>query len=111
MAEDRKLFAVMLDKLGLRQTPTAPLSAWNKRFAIAIALAIQFSLGHRSSSVAAAWSGYNEMILRRYVAAAIDLGRARVPRAVIGHSVRYIGGSSAECGAKRQDCARCPLPS
>ena len=83
MAEDRKLFAVMLDKLGLRQTPNG--SAVSMKQAVAIANRIgypvlvrpSFVLGGRGMELV-----YNESDLRRYVAAAIDLGRARVPRAV-----------------------------
>src|SRR6476469_2555052 len=83
MAEDRKLFAVMLDKLGLRQTPNG--SAVSMEQAIAIANRIgypvlvrpSFVLGGRGMELV-----YNESDLRRYVAAAIDLGSARVPRAV-----------------------------
>ena len=83
MAEDRKLFAVMLDKLGLRQTPNG--SAVSMEQAVAIANRIgypvlvrpSFVLGGRGMELV-----YNETDLRRYVAAAIDLGRARVPRAV-----------------------------
>jgi carbamoylphosphate synthase large subunit len=87
MAEDRKLFAVMLDKLGLRQTPNG--SAVSMEQAVAIANRIgypvlvrpSFVLGGRGMELV-----YNETDLRRYVAAAIDLGSTRVPRAA-GHSV------------------------
>src|SRR5438477_2713156 len=83
MAEDRKLFAVMLDKLGLRQTPNG--SAVSMEQAVAIANRIgypvlvrpSFVLGGRGMELV-----YNETDLRRYVAAAIDLGTACVPRAV-----------------------------
>jgi carbamoylphosphate synthase large subunit/REP element-mobilizing transposase RayT len=83
MAEDRKLFAVMLDKLGLRQTPNG--SAVSMEEAVAIANRIgypvlvrpSFVLGGRGMELV-----YNESDLRRYVAAAIDLGSARVPRTV-----------------------------
>jgi carbamoylphosphate synthase large subunit/REP element-mobilizing transposase RayT len=82
MAEDRKLFAVMLDKLGLRQTPNG--SAVSMEQAVAIANRIgypvlvrpSFVLGGRGMELV-----YNETDLRRYVAAAIDLGSTRVPRA------------------------------
>jgi carbamoylphosphate synthase large subunit/REP element-mobilizing transposase RayT len=85
MAEDRKLFAVMLDKLGLRQTPNG--SAVSMEQAVAIANRIgypvlvrpSFVLGGRGMELV-----YNETDLRRYVAAAIDLGSARAPRAVSG---------------------------
>jgi carbamoylphosphate synthase large subunit/REP element-mobilizing transposase RayT len=82
MAEDRKLFAVMLDKLGLRQTPNG--SAVSMEEAVKIANRIgypvlvrpSFVLGGRGMELV-----YNETDLRRYVEAAIDLGSARVPRA------------------------------
>jgi carbamoylphosphate synthase large subunit/REP element-mobilizing transposase RayT len=82
MAEDRKLFAVMLDKLGLRQTPNG--SAVSMEQAVTIANRIgypvlvrpSFVLGGRGMELV-----YNETDLRRYVAAAIDLGSTRVPRA------------------------------
>src|SRR5213080_1421726 len=82
MAEDRKLFAVMLDKLGLRQTPNG--SAVRMEEAVTIANRIgypvlvrpSFVLGGRGMELV-----YNEIDLRRYVAAAIHLGSARVPRA------------------------------
>ena len=91
MAEDRKLFAAMLDKLGLRQTPNG--SAVSMEQAVAIANRIgypvlvrpSFVLGGRGMELV-----YNETDLRRYVAAAIDLVYARSARS-IGHSVRYIG--------------------
>src|SRR5437764_1615410 len=93
MAEDRKLFAVMLDKLGLRQTPNG--SAVSMEQAIAIANRIgypvlvrpSFVLGGRGMELV-----YNESDLRRYVAAAIDLGSARVPHAVSD----ILSGSSLE---------------
>jgi carbamoylphosphate synthase large subunit/REP element-mobilizing transposase RayT len=83
MAEDRKLFAVMLDKLGLRQTPNG--SAVRMEEAVTIANRIgypvlvrpSFVLGGRGMELV-----YNETDLRRYVEAAMDLGSARVPRAV-----------------------------
>src|SRR4026209_1822447 len=83
MAEDRKLFAPMLDRLGLRQTPSG--SAVSREEAVAIANRIgypvlvrpSFVLGGRAMELV-----YNESDLRHYVAAAIDLGSARVPRAV-----------------------------
>jgi carbamoyl-phosphate synthase large subunit len=93
MAEDRKLFALMLDKLGLRQTPNG--SAVSMEQAIAIANRIgypvlvrpSFVLGGRGMELV-----YNETDLRRYVAAAIHLGSAPVPRA----EPDRLSGSSAE---------------
>jgi len=78
MAEDRKLFAVMLDKLGLRQTPNG--SAVRMEEAVTIANRIgypvlvrpSFVLGGRGMELV-----YNETDLRRYVEAAIDLGSER----------------------------------
>jgi carbamoylphosphate synthase large subunit/REP element-mobilizing transposase RayT len=73
MAEDRKLFAVMLDKLGLRQTPNG--SAVSMEQAVAIANRIgypvlvrpSFVLGGRGMELV-----YNETDLRKYVSAAIS---------------------------------------
>jgi len=84
MAEDRKLFAVMLDKLGLRQTPNG--SAISMEEAVAIANRIgypvlvrpSFVLGGRGMELV-----YNEADLRRYVEAAIDLGSARAIRPIL----------------------------
>ena len=72
-AEDRKLFAAMLDKLGLRQTPNG--SALKTDEAIAIAQRIgypvlvrpSFVLGGRAMELI-----YNEDDLRRYIANAIQ---------------------------------------
>jgi len=73
-AEDRKLFAAMLDKLGLRQTPSG--SAVNLDEAVAIATKIgypvlvrpSFVLGGRAMELV-----YNEPDLRRYMASAIEV--------------------------------------
>src|SRR5207302_565996 len=73
MAEDRQLFAVMLDKLGLRQTPNG--SAVSMEEAVAIANRIgypvlvrpSFVLGGRGMELV-----YNETDLRKYVSAAIS---------------------------------------
>ena len=83
MAEDRQLFAAMLDKLGLRQTPSG--SATNTEEAIAIAKKVgypvlvrpSFVLGGRGMELV-----YNEHDLRRYVQAAISEGSAPVSGAV-----------------------------
>jgi carbamoyl-phosphate synthase large subunit len=72
-AEDRKLFAAMLDKLGLRQTPNG--SALNADEAVAIAQRIgypvlvrpSFVLGGRAMELI-----YNEDDLRRYITNAIQ---------------------------------------
>ncbi len=73
-AEDRQLFAAMLDKLGLRQTPSG--SAINTDGAVAIANKIgypvlvrpSFVLGGRAMELI-----YNEEDLRRYIASAIEV--------------------------------------
>src|SRR5437867_3228592 len=73
-AEDRKLFAAMLDKLGLRQTPNG--SAVSTEEAVAIARKIgypvlvrpSFVLGGRAMELV-----YNEEDLRRYMASAIEV--------------------------------------
>jgi len=73
MAEDRQLFAVMLDKLGLRQTPNG--SAVSMEEAVAIAHRIgypvlvrpSFVLGGRGMELV-----YNEADLKKYVSVAIS---------------------------------------
>ncbi len=73
-AEDRQLFAAMLDKLGLRQTPNG--SAISTEEAIAIAKKVgypvlvrpSFVLGGRAMELV-----YNEGDLRRYMASAIEV--------------------------------------
>jgi carbamoyl-phosphate synthase large subunit len=78
MAEDRKLFAAMLDKLGLRQTPSG--SAVNADEAVAIAERIgypvlvrpSFVLGGRAMELV-----YNADDLRRYMQSAIEVSSDR----------------------------------
>ena len=78
MAEDRKLFAAMLDKLGLRQTPSG--SAVSAEEAIAIADRIgypvlvrpSFVLGGRAMELV-----YNSDDLRRYMQNAIEVSSDR----------------------------------
>src|SRR5256712_6007674 len=73
-AEDRQLFAAMLDKLGLRQTPSG--SAISTKEAVTIAKKIgypvlvrpSFVLGGRAMELV-----YNEEDLRRYMATAIEV--------------------------------------
>ncbi|HEV2047587.1 MAG TPA: carbamoyl-phosphate synthase large subunit [Chthoniobacterales bacterium] len=73
-AEDRQLFAAMLDKLGLRQTPSG--SAVSAKEAVTIAKKIgypvlvrpSFVLGGRAMELV-----YNEEDLRRYMASAIEV--------------------------------------
>jgi carbamoyl-phosphate synthase large subunit len=73
-AEDRQLFAAMLDKLGLRQTPSG--SAIKTDEAVAIATKIgypvlvrpSFVLGGRAMELV-----YNEEDLRRYMTSAIEV--------------------------------------
>jgi len=77
-AEDRQLFAAMLDKLGLRQTPNG--SALSKEEAVTIANKIgypvlvrpSFVLGGRGMELV-----YNESDLRRYVGAALEIASER----------------------------------
>jgi carbamoyl-phosphate synthase large subunit len=77
-AEDRQLFAAMLDKLGLRQTPNG--SAVSTEEAVTIAQQIgypvlvrpSFVLGGRAMELV-----YNEQDLRRYMASAIEVSSER----------------------------------
>ena len=77
-AEDRQLFAAMLDKLGLRQTPNG--TAINTDEAVAIATKIgypvlvrpSFVLGGRAMELV-----YNEEDLRRYMTSAIEVSPDR----------------------------------
>jgi carbamoyl-phosphate synthase large subunit len=77
-AEDRQLFAAMLDKLGLRQTPNG--SAVSTEEAVAIAQKIgypvlvrpSFVLGGRAMELV-----YNQQDLRRYMASAIEVSPER----------------------------------
>jgi carbamoyl-phosphate synthase large subunit len=77
-AEDRKLFAAMLDKLGLRQTPSG--SAVTEDEAVAIAERVgypvlvrpSFVLGGRAMELV-----YNQQDLRRYMASAIEASPER----------------------------------
>ena len=72
-AEDRKLFAAMLDKLGLRQTPSGSALTVEEAAVIAervgypVLVRPSFVLGGRGMELV-----YNEEDLRRYVAAAIE---------------------------------------
>src|SRR5436305_1902184 len=98
MAEDRKLFAVMLDKLGLRQTPNG--SAVRMEEAVTIANRIgypvlvrpSFVLGGRGMELV-----YNEIDLRRYVAAAIEGSERKV-----GFQPASAGEHPARSPARRQ---------
>ncbi len=73
-AEDRQLFAAMLDKLGLRQTPNG--SALSTEEAVAIAKKVgypvlvrpSFVLGGRAMELV-----YNEEDLRRYMTSAVEV--------------------------------------
>jgi carbamoyl-phosphate synthase large subunit len=78
MAEDRKLFAAMLDKLGLRQTPSG--SAVSADEAIAIAERIGFPVLVRPSFVLGGRAMelvYNGEDLRRYMQNAIEVSPNR----------------------------------
>ncbi|MHA3771359.1 carbamoyl-phosphate synthase large subunit [Verrucomicrobiota bacterium sgz303538] len=75
IAEDRKLFAAMLDKLGIRQTPGG--TATDEEGAVAVANRVgypvlvrpSFVLGGRGMELV-----HNEVDLRRYIRAAIEAG-------------------------------------
>src|SRR6266403_1031596 len=73
-AEDRQLFAAMLDKLGLRQTPSGSAISADEAAAIAnkigypILVRPSFVLGGRAMELV-----YNEEDLRRYMASAIEV--------------------------------------
>jgi carbamoyl-phosphate synthase large subunit len=74
IAEDRQLFAAMLDKLGLRQTPNG--SAVSAEEAAAIAAKVGYPLLVRPSFVLGGRAMelvYNEDDLRRYMASAIEV--------------------------------------
>ncbi len=74
MAEDRKLFAAMLDKLGLRQTPNGTATTSEEAVAIArrigypVLVRPSFVLGGRAMELV-----YNEPDLQRYMASAIEI--------------------------------------
>jgi carbamoyl-phosphate synthase large subunit len=74
IAEDRKLFAAMLDKLGLRQTPSGSAVSTDEAVAIAkrvgypVLVRPSFVLGGRAMELV-----YNEPDLRRYMASAIEV--------------------------------------
>src|SRR5437879_2527360 len=73
-AEDRQLFATMLNKLGLRQTPNGSATSTEKAAAIAkkitypVLVRPSFVLGGRGMELV-----YNEGDLRRYMASAIEV--------------------------------------
>jgi carbamoyl-phosphate synthase large subunit len=73
-AEDRKLFAAMLEKLGLRQTPNGTAVSTDEAVAIAkrvgypVLVRPSFVLGGRAMELV-----YNEADLRRYMATAIEV--------------------------------------
>jgi carbamoylphosphate synthase large subunit/REP element-mobilizing transposase RayT len=73
-AEDRQLFAAMLDKLGLRQTPSGSAVSTDEAVAIAgkigypVLVRPSFVLGGRAMELV-----YNEEDLRRYMASAIEV--------------------------------------
>jgi carbamoyl-phosphate synthase large subunit len=73
-AEDRQLFAAMLDKLGLRQTPSGSAVTIDEAAAIAnktgypVLVRPSFVLGGRAMELV-----YNEEDLRRYMASAIEV--------------------------------------
>ena len=73
-AEDRKLFAAMLDKLGLRQTPSGSAVSTDEAVKIAAKIGYpvlvrpSFVLGGRAMELV-----YNEPDLRRYMTSAIEV--------------------------------------
>jgi carbamoylphosphate synthase large subunit/REP element-mobilizing transposase RayT len=73
-AEDRQLFAAMLDKLGLRQTPSGSAVSTDEAVKIAskigypVLVRPSFVLGGRAMELV-----YNEEDLRRYMASAIEV--------------------------------------
>ncbi len=78
MAEDRKLFAAMLDKLGLRQTPSGSAVSADEAIAIAdrigypVLVRPSFVLGGRAMELV-----YNAEDLRRYMQSAIEVSSDR----------------------------------
>ncbi|HYJ04120.1 MAG TPA: carbamoyl-phosphate synthase large subunit [Chthoniobacterales bacterium] len=78
MAEDRKLFAAMLDKLGLRQTPSGSAVSADEAVAIAerigypVLVRPSFVLGGRAMELV-----YNVDDLRRYMQSAIEVSSDR----------------------------------
>ncbi|HEV2804949.1 MAG TPA: carbamoyl-phosphate synthase large subunit [Chthoniobacterales bacterium] len=78
MAEDRKLFAAMLDKLGLRQTPSGSAVSADEAVAIAerigypVLVRPSFVLGGRAMELV-----YNADDLRRYMQNAIEVSSDR----------------------------------
>jgi carbamoyl-phosphate synthase large subunit len=78
MAEDRKLFAAMLDKLGLRQTPSGSVVSAEEAIAIAekigypVLVRPSFVLGGRAMELV-----YNAEDLRRYMQNAIEVSPDR----------------------------------
>jgi len=74
VAEDRQLFATMLNKLGLRQTPNGSATSTEKAVTIAkkigypVLVRPSFVLGGRAMELV-----YNEGDLRRYMASAIEV--------------------------------------
>jgi carbamoyl-phosphate synthase large subunit len=78
MAEDRQLFAAMLDKLGLRQTPSGSAVSADEAIAIAdrigypVLVRPSFVLGGRAMELV-----YNNDDLRRYMQSAIEVSSDR----------------------------------
>jgi len=78
LAEDRKLFAEMLDRLGLRQTPSGSATSEDEAVAIAerigypVLVRPSFVLGGRAMELV-----YHPEDLRRYMQSAIEVGSRR----------------------------------
>ncbi len=104
-AEDRQLFAAMLDKLGLRQTPNGSATSTEEAIAIAkkvgypVLVRPSFVLGGRGMELV-----YNESDLTRYVEAAIS------DRGTDILSVGQAGVSPAESPGKMPACPTGKLP-
>jgi len=103
-AEDRQLFATMLDKLGLRQTPNGSATSTEEAVAIAkkvgypVLVRPSFVLGGRGMELV-----YNEADLRRYVEAAVEGGRNTgiLPVLSSGHPARTRQAGSPPDGSAR----------
>jgi carbamoyl-phosphate synthase large subunit len=111
IAEDRQLFAAMLDKLGLRQTPNGSATSTEEAVAIAkkvgypVLVRPSFVLGGRGMELV-----YNEADLRRYVDAAISASEWRTGFQPVSAG-RHPAGRSAEnrqAGSLSAESSRMP---
>jgi carbamoyl-phosphate synthase large subunit len=96
MAEDRKLFAAMLDKLGLRQTPSGSATSVDEAVKIAerigypVLVRPSFVLGGRGMELV-----YNDQDLRRYVGAALDRKSGVTPDSAAERPAQHGGNRQA----------------